>query len=126
MAASGLERDGAAQIDGGGRRVNGAAEAAFHQVRQIAAVIDMRMREDDGVDRAGIEGQIAVAVLGCLQTAMTDDQIPAQDQNIVVGALLIASVILPNAGDLYRRVRARLRSAGARRHAAAAIQGEGP
>ena len=69
---------------------------------------------------------IAVAVLGCLQTAMTDDQIPSQDQNIVVGALLIASVILPNAGELYRRARARLRSAGARRHAAAAIQGERP
>jgi rhamnose transport system permease protein len=69
---------------------------------------------------------IAVAVLGCLQTAMTDDQIPAQDQNIVVGALLIASVILPNAGELYRRARARLRSAEARRHAAAAVQSEGP
>jgi len=69
---------------------------------------------------------IAVAVLGCLQTAMTDDQIPAQDQNIVVGALLIASVILPNAADLYRRARARIRSAGARRHAATAIQADGP
>jgi rhamnose transport system permease protein len=69
---------------------------------------------------------VAVAVLGCLQTALTDDQIPAQDQNIVVGALLIASVILPNAGDLYRRGRARLRSAGARRHAAAVLDAEGP
>ena len=28
---------------------------------------------------------LAVAVLGCLQTAMTADLIPAQDQNIVVG-----------------------------------------
>jgi len=62
---------------------------------------------------------VAVAVLGCLQTALTADLIPAQDQNIVVGALLVASVIVPNAGELYRRGRARLRSAGARRHAAA-------
>ncbi len=68
---------------------------------------------------------VAVAVLGCLQTALTADLIPAQDQNIVVGALLIASVILPNAGDLYRRARARLRSASARRHAAAVAQAEG-
>jgi len=63
---------------------------------------------------------LAVAVLGCLQTALTADRIPAQDQNIVVGCLLLASVIVPNAGDLYRRARGRLRSAEARRHRAAA------
>jgi rhamnose transport system permease protein len=64
---------------------------------------------------------VAVAVLGCLQTALTADQVPAQDQNIVVGLLLVASVILPNGRDLYRRTRVRLRSAGARRHAGAAL-----
>ena len=63
---------------------------------------------------------LAVAVLGCLQTALTADLIPAQDQNIVVGALLLASVIVPNSGDLYRRGRERWRSMIARRHAAAA------
>lgn len=63
---------------------------------------------------------LAVAVLGCLQTALTADLIPAQDQNIVVGALLIASVIVPNGGDLYRRARDKVRSIEARRHAAAA------
>jgi rhamnose transport system permease protein len=62
---------------------------------------------------------LAVAVLGCLQTAMTADLVPAQDQNIVVGGLLLASVIVPNTADMYRRARARLRSAEARRHAAA-------
>jgi rhamnose transport system permease protein len=69
---------------------------------------------------------VAVAVLGCLQTALTADLIPSQDQNIVVGGLLLASVIIPNARDLYRRARTRLRSAEARRHAtAAAAQAEG-
>ena len=67
---------------------------------------------------------LAVAVLGCLQTAFTADLIPAQDQNIVVGTLLIASVIIPNGGDLYRRARTRLRSLAARRHAAAAARVE--
>jgi len=67
---------------------------------------------------------VAVAVLGCLQTAMTADLVPAQDQNIVVGGLLLASVIVPNAADLYRRARARLRSAEARRHAAAQADGQ--
>jgi rhamnose transport system permease protein len=68
---------------------------------------------------------LAVAVLGCLQTALTADLMPAQDQNIVVGSLLLASVIVPNASDMYRRARARLRSAEARRHRAAAAQAEG-
>jgi rhamnose transport system permease protein len=67
---------------------------------------------------------IAAAVLGCLQTALTADQVPAQDQNIVVGILLVASVIVPNAAELYRRARARVQSAAARRHVAAA-QAEG-
>jgi rhamnose transport system permease protein len=67
---------------------------------------------------------IAVAVLGCLQTALTADQVPAQDQSIVVGALLVASVIVPNAADLYRRARARLQSAAARRQVAAAAAQE--
>jgi rhamnose transport system permease protein len=67
---------------------------------------------------------LAAAVLGTLQTALTADLVPAQDQNIVVGALLVASVIVPNSGELYRRIRIRLRSAGARRQAAAAAQVE--
>ncbi|HEY8775928.1 MAG TPA: ABC transporter permease [Gaiellaceae bacterium] len=67
---------------------------------------------------------VAVAVLGCLQTALTADLMPAQDQTIVVGALLLASVIIPNGGELYRRARARLRSAAARRHVAAQTEGQ--
>ena len=67
---------------------------------------------------------LAVAVLGCLQTALTADLVPAQDQNIVVGALLIASVIVPNTSDIYRRARVRLRSAEARRHAAAQAEAQ--
>jgi rhamnose transport system permease protein len=68
---------------------------------------------------------LAVAVLGCLQSAMTADLIPAQDQNIVVGGLLLASVVVPNIGDIVRRARDRLRAAGARRHAAVVTREEG-
>jgi rhamnose transport system permease protein len=57
---------------------------------------------------------LAAAILGCLQTAMTLALVSAQDQNIVIGGLLIASVIVPSAGDLYRRGRVRARSALAR------------
>src|SRR5262249_48691457 len=60
---------------------------------------------------------VAVAVLGCLQTALTADLMPAQGQNIVVGHLLVASGIVPNGAELYRRARVRLRTAAARRAA---------
>jgi rhamnose transport system permease protein len=69
---------------------------------------------------------LAVAVLGTLQTALTADLVPAQDQNIVVGALLLASVIVPNAADMVRRARARLHSCEARRHRAKAAAAEAP
>ena len=59
---------------------------------------------------------LAVVVLGCLQTALTLNLVSSQNQNIVIGGLLIVSVLLPNASDLYRRGRLRLRSATARRH----------
>jgi rhamnose transport system permease protein len=65
-----------------------------------------------------------VAVLGTLQTALTADQVPAQDQNIVVGGLLLASVVVPNLGEIYRRAGGRLRTVAARRQAATAAQEE--
>lgn len=65
---------------------------------------------------------LAVAVLGTLQTALTADLVPAQDQNIVVGGLLLASVIVPNAREVFRRVRVRLRNAEARRRASRLAQ----
>jgi rhamnose transport system permease protein len=67
---------------------------------------------------------LAVAVLGCLQTALTLALVSSQNQNIVVGGLLIASVIVPNTADLYRRARVRLRSWAARRHLGEQVPGE--
>jgi rhamnose transport system permease protein len=67
---------------------------------------------------------LAVAVLGCLQTALTDALVSAQDQQIVVGGLLIASVIVPSLPSAYRRARERLRSAAARRQQAAPAPAE--
>ena len=67
---------------------------------------------------------LAVAILGCLQTALTLDLVSSQDQNIVVGGLLIASVIVPSAADLVRRARVRLRSELARRRIGAQAPAE--
>lgn len=53
---------------------------------------------------------LAVAVLGCLQEAMTLVNVAAQVQNIVIGVLLLASVAVPNIPALAARVRRRLAS----------------
>jgi rhamnose transport system permease protein len=59
---------------------------------------------------------LAAAVLACFLEALTLINISAQVQNIVTGALLLLSVVVPNSGDTVRRLRAWL----ARRRAAAA------
>jgi rhamnose transport system permease protein len=62
---------------------------------------------------------LSVAVLASLQDALTLRIVSPQDQQIVIGGLLIASVILPNAVALYARARARVGSFLARRRLAA-------
>ena len=59
---------------------------------------------------------LAAAVLACFLEALTLINISAQVQNIVTGALLLLSVVVPTSGDTARRLRAWL----ARRRAAAA------
>ncbi len=58
---------------------------------------------------------LAVCVIATLQDALTLDLMSPQDQNVVIGALLVVSVILPNTSSIYRRARTRLASASARR-----------
>ena len=58
---------------------------------------------------------LAVAVIATLQDALTLDLMSPQDQNVVIGALLVASVILPNTSSIYARARTRLESMAARR-----------
>jgi rhamnose transport system permease protein len=65
---------------------------------------------------------LAMAVVGCLQQALTLDLVAAQNQNIVIGALLIVSVILPNSSSLYARARGRLQSGLARRRLRAEVE----
>jgi rhamnose transport system permease protein len=69
---------------------------------------------------------LAVCVLGTLQTAMTLRNIGPQDQNIVIGGLLILSVVVPNAGELYRRGQLRVRIAMARRRRSEQPRAEAP
>ena len=49
---------------------------------------------------------LAVLIFGCLQTALTLQNVDAQVQNIVIGGLLLFSVIVPSGGDAVRRLRA--------------------
>jgi rhamnose transport system permease protein len=52
---------------------------------------------------------LSVLIVGALQQALTQNQVPAEVQNIITGALLLISVIVPNAAETLRRLRARAR-----------------
>jgi rhamnose transport system permease protein len=50
---------------------------------------------------------LSVAIVGALQMALTQINVSPDKQNIVTGVLLLISVIVPNGGELLRRLRAR-------------------
>lgn len=52
---------------------------------------------------------LAVAIVGALQMALTQMNVDPNVQNIVTGALLLLSVVVPSGGEAVRRARARLR-----------------
>ena len=58
---------------------------------------------------------LAVCVIAALQSGLTLSLMSPQDQNVVIGGLLVASVILPNVASIHERARTRLDSASARR-----------
>jgi rhamnose transport system permease protein len=50
---------------------------------------------------------LAVIIVGCLQQALTQMGVQPEVQNIVTGGLLLVSVVVPNSGEVVRRIRAR-------------------
>jgi rhamnose transport system permease protein len=54
---------------------------------------------------------LSVLIVGALQQALTQIQVPAEVQNIITGVLLLISVVVPNAAETLRRLRARARRA---------------
>lgn len=52
---------------------------------------------------------LSVAIVGCLQQALTQMHVQPEVQNIVTGLLLLISVIVPNSGAAVRRIRERTR-----------------
>jgi rhamnose transport system permease protein len=52
---------------------------------------------------------LSVAIVGSLQMALTQINVSADKQNIVTGVLLLISVIVPNGGEVLRRVQDRMR-----------------
>jgi rhamnose transport system permease protein len=55
---------------------------------------------------------LSVLIVGSLQQALTQMQVPAEVQNIVTGVLLLISVLVPNGAEAFRRIRARRRRTG--------------
>jgi len=52
---------------------------------------------------------LSVAIVGALQQALTQMNVQPEVQNIVIGALLLISVVVPNSGEAIGRIRDRAR-----------------
>jgi len=52
---------------------------------------------------------LSVAIVGCLQQALTQMNVQPEKQNIIIGILLLISVVIPNGGEALRRIRDRAR-----------------
>ena len=52
---------------------------------------------------------LSVVIVGALTQALTQAQVAAEKQEIVIGLLLLISVVIPNSSEAIRRVRTRLR-----------------
>jgi rhamnose transport system permease protein len=52
---------------------------------------------------------LSVAIVGCLQQALTQKNVQPEVQNIILGVLLLISVIIPNGAEAIRRIRERVR-----------------
>ncbi len=79
LQMSGVRQDNAAQIDGGRRGINRAAEAFSYQAWNPAAVIEMRVGQNDRVD-AGCRNRRGLPValppfLGALEHAAIDEHL---------------------------------------------------
>ncbi len=61
---------------------------------------------------------LSVVIVGLTEVAFTLINISAQDQQVIFGVLLLASVVVPNALSIYRSVGVRLRRLNAPRRAA--------
>jgi rhamnose transport system permease protein len=52
---------------------------------------------------------LSAVIVGLTEVAFTLINISAQDQQVIFGCLLLASVVVPNAGEIYRRMHGRVR-----------------
>ena len=82
LDAAGIGQHEGAQIDGAARRQDRPAEAAARQLGHQAAVVDMRVRQQHGVDVGRVERKVAVVQLlqrlRPLEQAAIDQQAPGR------------------------------------------------
>jgi len=59
-------------VGGGGGGVDGAGVPVFDEVGKVAGVVDVGVAEDDGIDGARVEGEVAVALEGFFARALVE------------------------------------------------------
>src|SRR5262245_41016265 len=69
LQARGVGQQNLHQLGGAARTINRPPKSMMHQARQVTGVIDMSMRDDDGINRGGVEWRfVPIAQTQLLQT----------------------------------------------------------
>jgi hypothetical protein len=92
LEVGGVGQHGAAEVGRRGRGVDRIVVAIAHETRQVAAVIDVRVREDHRVDRLRGKRELAVTFEGLFAMALVE---PAVEQI----PLLVQLELVHRAGD---------------------------
>jgi hypothetical protein len=70
LNARAVHEHGGAEVEGGSGGVDGAGESLMGEGGEIAAVVEVRVREDDGAHGVGIVGKFAVVRVGVAEVAL--------------------------------------------------------
>jgi len=70
LQGCGVGQHGAAKVSGGRCGEDAAGKALLDQHGQLAAVVEMGMRENDGVDLLGLERKFGIQLFGFFSSAL--------------------------------------------------------
>jgi len=103
---SGIVEHDLGDVERGGGTEDGTVEAGFHQSRQVSAVIDMGVGEDDGIEVARVAGELFVLLPGFGAVSLEETAIEEKPELAAFDEVLTAGDLLgsPVKGDLHSRV----------------------
>src|SRR5438874_6861571 len=75
LNVSSIAEHGSAEVDGWRGRIDWAVKSMLDETGKVAAVVDVGMRQHNGIDGARVKRQIAIAMLGVFAMSLVESAI---------------------------------------------------